>query len=177
MRWDAQTTARKIILNGWGNTQAWCTGGKLSSFFKNNFINRRPSDAEQTESRPSVQDLNSLFNVAKPWFFHAPREVLVTTRRSKPTITSGKCVMDRLHCVCLLHWTTLSTIWPGSVDQSVTHGLKSSVFVYLSTMLLKWRYQMRNLYCWWLKNHNIHLFNPMGNCCILIFRVGEGVIY
>ena len=96
----------------------------------------QPSDAEQTESRPSVQDLNSLFNVAKPWFFHAPREVLVTTRRSKPTITSGKCVMDRLYCVCLLHWTTLSTIWPGSVDQSVTHGLKSSVCVYLSTVLL-----------------------------------------
>ena len=136
MRWDAQTTARKIILNGWGNTQAWCTGGKLSSFFKNNFINRRPSDAEQTESRPSVQDLNSLFNVAKPWFFHAPREVLVTTRRSKPTITSGKCVMDRLYRVCLLHWTTLSTIWPGSVDQSVTHGQKSSVCVYSSIPLL-----------------------------------------
>ena len=26
----------------------------------------QPSDAEQTESRPSVKDLNSLFNVAKP---------------------------------------------------------------------------------------------------------------
>ena len=135
MRWDAQTTARKIILNGWGNTQAWCTGGKLSSFFKNNFINRRPSDAEQTESRPSVQDLNSLFNVAKPWFFHAPREVLVTIRRSKPTITSGKCVMDRLYCVSLLDWTSSKQKMTGWRRRSLTHGLKSSVshlFVYRS---------------------------------------------
>jgi len=63
----------------------------------------QPSDAEESESRPSVKDLNSLFNVAKPWFFHAPRGVLVTTRRSKPTITSGKCVLDRLYRVYLLH--------------------------------------------------------------------------
>jgi len=37
------------------------------------------------------------------------------------------------------------------------------------TVILKWRFEMRNLYSWWLKNRQ-PFFNPMGNCCILIFR-------